>query len=237
MLYNARLEILKEQDVNARILPSDEYNQLALNIKNRGRLESVPYCAKVDGGIEVVSGHHRVKAARSAGLTHAPILVDESGLSRPEIIATQLAHNRLAGFDDQQTLRLLFDHLDDPALMLETGLSEEMDRPFPEVEWEGSITPHLTFDWKVVTFTFLPHQLKDFEDLFAALPSSDLVGYAERPLFEPFVKAASRYGRLKTMRSIGLIIAALTEIALAEVAKEEGEESQNDGGNGDQNEG
>ena len=227
-MYNARLDALREQDVNARILPLDEYNTLANNIKKRGRLESVPYCALVDGRLEIISGHHRIKAARSIGMTHAPVLVDESGLSRSEIVAKQLAHNRLAGFDDPQTLRILFDLLDNPLLMLESGLSAEMMSDPPKVDWESSMTPRIQFDWKNITFTFLPHQLREFEVLMDSIPPSDFLGVAGNEMFTPFVDAAQRYGRLKTIRSIGLIISRLTQVALAELALAEADEKASD---------
>lgn len=220
-LYNARLDALREQDVNARILPLDDYNQLANNIKRRGRLESVPYCALVDGRVEIVGGHHRVKAARSVGLTHTVVLVDESGLSRSEIVAKQLAHNRLAGYDDPQTLRLLFDMLDDPMLQLETGLSDELLEEPPDIDWDASLTPRLNMDYKIVTFTFLDHQLRDFTELLEALPASDVVGVVDQAQFQAFTDAAQKVGRLKEIRSIGLIVAHLTEIARAELQRAE----------------
>ena len=221
VLYRARLDSLREQDVNARILPLEQYGQMTSNIKKRGQLESVPYCALKDGRVEIVSGHHRIKAARSAGLTHAVVLVDESGLSRSEIVAKQLAHNKLSGFDDEQTLRLLFKQIDDPDLKLESGWAQDMLPEPPKLDWEGSLTPRMAMDWKTVTFAFLPHQMKHFEELLEALPASDLVGVACLEDFERFVAATKRYGRLKQVRSIGLMVGALTELALEEIAREE----------------
>ena len=221
-LYMADLASLREQDVNARIMPPDLYNNLSSNIKKRGKLESVPYCALVDGRVEIVSGHNRVKAARSIGMQKAPILVDESGLSRPEIVAKQLAHNSLAGFDDPQTLQILFAKLDEPSLIFESGLSQEMVE-VPQVNLDTDLTPSLSMDWRVVTFTFLDHQLKEFKTLIDTLPSSDLLGVADLKQHQAFTEATSKYGRFQEIRSLGLIIAALTETALAEVAKAEAE--------------
>ena len=72
-------------------------------------------------------------------------------------------------------------------------------------------------DWRTVTFVFLPHQLREFTALLDMLPSSDLVGVADVESFDPFVSAAQRFGRLKDIRSIGLIVAELTSLALAEL--------------------
>ena len=190
-IYLAPLDSLREQDVNARILPTQEHNTLVNNIKKRGRLESVPYCAMVDGHIEIVSGHHRIIAAREAGVSECLVLVDESGLSRSEIVAKQLAHNRLSGFDDPQTLRRLFDMLDEPSLILESGLGSDMMEP-PAVDLEQSITPLLDIGWKTVTLTFLPHQFTDFAQLLDTLPPSDMVGVVPKEQYEDFMKAGAQ---------------------------------------------
>ncbi len=219
-LYLAELDALREQDVNARILPLAEYNQLSNNIQNRGQLESVPYCALIDGRFEIISGHHRIKAARGVGITRGVILVDESGLSRSEIVAKQLAHNRLAGVDDEQTLRILYDSIDDPLLKLESGLSEDF-ADLSNYDWDAIPAPRLNMKWRTVTLTFLDHQLQDFEDLLGALPPSDLVGVADIEQFQPFVDAASKFGRLKSIRSIGLIVHELTRLALERIAAAE----------------
>ena len=224
-LYMAKLDSLREQDVNARILPSSEHNTLTNNIRNRGRLESVPYCALVEGDIEIVSGHHRIRSAREAGLSEAPILVDESGLSRSEIVAKQLAHNRLAGFDDPEVLRRLFESLEEPALILETGLASEMLN-LPQVDLETGITPHLEMDWKVVTLTFLPHQLADFQMLIDSMPPSNIVGVATKDSFQPFMDALLRYARFKEVRNMGTALALLARIANEEVDKGEAEQPE-----------
>ena len=220
MLYMADLSKLREQDVNARILPVGDHNTLTNNIRNRGRLESVPYCAKIGDMVEIISGHHRIRSAREAGLTEAPVLIDESGLSRSEIVAKQLAHNRLAGFDDPDTLKRLFDCLDDPALMLASGLSGDMIE-VPPVDLETGITPQLIVDWKVVTLTFLPHQMVEFQALIETLPPSDLVGVADVAIYDDFINAAIKFARLKDVRNIGMALALLARIALEQVADEE----------------
>lgn len=72
---------LREQDLNARTMPREKFNQLVENVKRRGQLEELPYCAETEKGIEIVSGHHRVRAAKNAGLETIPVLLDRSGLS------------------------------------------------------------------------------------------------------------------------------------------------------------
>ena len=183
------------------------------------------YCVLVDGHIEVVSGHHRIRAAREASLEEVPVLVDESGLSRQEIVAKQLAHNRIAGFDDQETLRRLFEMLDEPGLILETGLANEMI-DLPKVDLETGITPSLNMDWKVVTLTFLPHQIKDFTAVIDMIPPSDLVGVAPMLDYQKFIDALISYARYKNVRNLGTALAVLADIALAQIAEAEAKVSE-----------
>ena len=60
------LDKVKEQDINARIMKNEMQDQLTANIKKRGQLESLPLLVLVDGKLEIISGHHRVKSARAA---------------------------------------------------------------------------------------------------------------------------------------------------------------------------
>jgi len=89
LIKQVHIDSLREQDINPRILPNTAMRQLIKNIGNRGMLESLPYCVQTDKGIEIVSGHHRVRAARAADLAEIYILLDTSGLSRDEIKAKQ----------------------------------------------------------------------------------------------------------------------------------------------------
>jgi len=228
-LYMVPITVLREQDVNARIMDTSEYSQLVSNIRKTGYLESVPLCATVpdnDTAVEIVSGHHRVRAAKEAGLTRIPILLDSSGLSRNEIVAKQLAHNRLVGRDDPETLRLLFDLLDTPDLMLESGLANDL-LDIPQVDLEALLAPHLDMDWRVITFTFLPHQFDDVQNLLDAIPASDAVLAGTIDQFDEFMKATLQYARLKNVRNAGLAIASLTAIALREIEEVRVQEKEN----------
>lgn len=56
-------ECIREQDINARIMKNEMQRQLTDNIKKRGQLESLPFCALTEDGnrIEIISGHHRIR--------------------------------------------------------------------------------------------------------------------------------------------------------------------------------
>jgi hypothetical protein len=215
-LYMAKLDRLREQDINARIMPPKEYAQLVNNIRSRGGLESVPYCVRMNGRVEVVSGHHRIRAAKEAGVDEAPVLIDESGMNRSQVIAKQLAHNRLAGMDDTATLRQLFQMLNSPSDILASGLADDL-LELPEVELEPVLAPHMDMDWRTVSFAFLPHQVEKMKALIEQLPASDMVWVGLNEQFESFMKAVVGYARLKRILSAGIAIAVLTDIALKQL--------------------
>ena len=80
-------------DKNARYMEQTDFRALVDNIKRDGELSSVPFCVKYpDGHFTVVSGNHRVEAAKMAGLTIIPVMyVLEEDTSNDEIRAKQLS--------------------------------------------------------------------------------------------------------------------------------------------------
>lgn len=220
-LFIERVEIgkLKEQDVNAHVMPTAKLNRMTENIRQRGHLESMPYCVQPDEAkpIEIVSGHHRIRAARAAGQTHVVVLVDRSPLTRSQIIAKQLAHNALVGSDDPDLIRQLVAKISDVDALLATGLSEEF-LPTPDQFKVTLFTPHADYQWKVCSFTFLPHQYENVKELAQrASKNADGIALADESQFEPFLKAVAEFARKREILSASTAVALLTEIALREI--------------------
>ena len=60
-------------DKNARYMEQTDFRALVENIKRDGELSSVPFCVKYpDGHFTVVSGNHRVEAAKDGRFDHHP---------------------------------------------------------------------------------------------------------------------------------------------------------------------
>jgi hypothetical protein len=216
---------LKEQDVNAHVMAPGMFNRLTENIRKTGNLESVPYCAQPDASkpIEIVSGHHRIRAARAAGLTHVIGLVDRNPRTRSEIIAKQLAHNALVGSDDPELVKRLVGEIQDVDALLESGLGEQY-LPTPERFKVTLFTPHADYQWKVCTFTFLPHQMDKVKELLKAVGSkTDVMLVAQEEQFEKFISAVGEYARRKEILSAGTAVSLLIDLALRENAAMEAE--------------
>lgn len=140
------LDKVKEQDINARIMKNEMQDQLTANIKKRGQLESLPLFVLVDGKLEIISGHHRVKSARAAEMKEIIAIVDVSGLSRSKIAAKQLAHNAISGFDDDSTLREIVKMIDDVDDMIESFVGKEiMEEPLEQYDNSSNNTKKKTY--------------------------------------------------------------------------------------------
>lgn len=228
-LWVCTIAALKEQDVNAQIMTPAQFDRLTENIRTRGQVESLPYCYLArnnPGPAEIVSGHHRVRASRAAGLTEIPVILDRREMTRSQIVSKQLSHNALTGTSDADMLKELLKQVTTVDDLLATGLPENL---LPTVDPNPTpITqPRADFDWRTVTFTFLPHQLDNFKTLIEHLNGAqDLVGVAPLDGFDTFAKALGGYSRIRDVRSIGMVIDLLTTVALAETARIEGEATE-----------
>lgn len=218
---------LKEQDINAQVMDKRRMKILTSNIKNRGALESLPYVYKDGERFEIVSGHHRVRAANAAGMAQVYALVETNHLTRSQITSKQIAHNELVGEADQEILGQLVRQMQEVDDMIASGLSEEF---LNSIQGESVVIniPHLDFDWRKIELTFLPKQMHDFQTLCKTIDTkAELVGVADREQFDEFSNAMIKYGRTKNVTSVGTVVSLLTEIALREIKKAE-EEAANE---------
>ncbi|MDX2813413.1 ParB/RepB/Spo0J family partition protein [Streptomyces sp. PA03-5A] len=212
---------LREQDINAQVMQPRHFERLTGNIRKRGALESLPYGHQpgLTGPIEVISGHHRSRAARAAGLPRIPVIVDARRMRRSEVIAKQIAHNELHGNPDKDVLATLVAMIDNVDDLIATGLDESQ---LPTVEPDDTklAIPHGEFDWRACTLMFLPHQMEDFKAAITAIASgTDVVGVASVDQFEEFASAVYAFGRCKEVRNFTTMVALLTDIARREVAQ------------------
>lgn len=211
----ARVDVnsMREQDLNARIMDDDKFNQLVANIGKRGTLEQLPYCVETDRGIEIVSGHHRTRAARKAGLEHINILLDRSKLTRSSIAAKQLAHNAIEGTDDKDTLKKIAMLITDVDDMLESAIDQEFfDKA--QVAAASMPMPKIDFEWKTVQFSFLPHQIEDMKLLCEKTSTAEFEGVADIRQFDKFVEALNATKKFGDVKNVGSAVHFMIERAL-----------------------
>lgn len=212
-IWQVDVDDLIEQDVNARGMPSTMFERLATTIGTDARLESLPLVAQTDRGLEIVSGHHRTRAARSAGLRTVHVIVDITGLDADAIKAKQLAHNSIAGTDNVQLLAKIYEAIQNVDRRLEAYVPKDVGRELPTVTMPRI---DLDLDHRAVTILFLPFQAERFERALDAaqkhLPSDLQTLYlAETEQFATFKPVLDR---IRGEFEIKSIPAALAHMAL-----------------------
>ena len=89
-IWKVNIERCRERDKNARIMDKETFDRLTQTIAEDERLESLPFGyvkANPSGNKEffIVSGHHRIRAARSANITEIFVLVAEEDMTEDQI--------------------------------------------------------------------------------------------------------------------------------------------------------
>jgi hypothetical protein len=166
--------------------------------------------------MEIVSGHHRVRAAKEAGVFKIPILLDTTGLSRSAIAAKQLAHNFLVGYDDKDIVDQIAKIITDVDDMLESYL-ENSKIEVQDVDVGSLLNPSMNIDWKEVSFLFLRDQFDKFKELVSEVGPKDFVGVSDEEKAAPFVAALNKFQKYSDIHSIGMAVSLLTRKALEEV--------------------
>lgn len=214
LIVKIPLDVVVEQDVNARIMKNEMQDQLTANIAKRGQLESLPYLTEDGNKVRIISGHHRIKSARQAGIKEIYAILDVSGLSRSQEAAKQLAHNAISGFDDQSTLKEIVKMISDVDDMLESYVGKDILAE-PMAEFDKLISPAVQFDFRTLVFAFLPHQLQNLELLVKELEKAgpEIVGVAEYEQGKRFVETLSKYQQFQDVRNLGAAISSMIEAA------------------------
>ncbi|MEH1014659.1 ParB/Srx family N-terminal domain-containing protein [Micromonospora sp. CPCC 206060] len=146
-------------EVNARYMRKETYDRLVANVRRDGALTSTPlvWNDTAGGRLVVLSGNHRIMAAREVGLEAVDIIVVDQDLSRSRQVALQLSHNAIEGEDDPATLKQLYEELDDVDWRSYSGLDDKQLDLLAQVELEGLSEANL--DFATVQLVFLPHEL------------------------------------------------------------------------------
>jgi ParB-like chromosome segregation protein Spo0J len=214
-LWKVHPSTLREQDVNARSMPKAMFERLAQTIARDKRLESLPLCAKTERGLEIISGHHRVRAATAAGITEMFVLVDATGLTRSQIAAKQLAHNAIEGQDNEQLLAEIYRQIEDAESKLEAFIDEKLDVEIPQVKIEGL---DVTIDFKMVLLVFLPRVKERLDRALEYLRSSgqrlDGLYVAADTDYAPLEKAVRKIHEEWDIRVVSDALGKLADLAL-----------------------
>jgi hypothetical protein len=225
------MEEPREQDVNAQSMPKPMFDRLQTTVGRDSRLEQLPFLAWVEsevngerkGWLEIVSGHHRIRAARAAGLTEFYGLVDVTGLTRDQITAKQLAHNAIAGESDPELVARLFTSIGD----VEARLEAFIDPAMLEIE-----VPKVSIDeidmgipYETVIISFIPFEREYFERTVEIVEkelrgtNADAAWLAEHKAYETWQTLAYRIIDEFDIRTMSTIMKRIAELALMQLGE------------------
>lgn len=229
-IWRVGIEELREQDINARAMSKAAFDRLTATIAGDSRLESLPLCALTDNGLEIVSGHHRVRAARQAGLTQIWVMVDVTGLPRDRISSKQLAHNAIEGTDDPELVRRIFEAIGDVDARLESFIDPAITEiVIPSVQVDDI---DLGLRYETVIIQFVPWERQYFEDATKIIErelqatNSKAAYLAELERFEAWQRLNLRIVDEYDIRTMSTVMVKIAELALAQLGEEppEGED-------------
>lgn len=204
---------LWEQDINPNVMEDEMFQQLVENIRERGALESMPYVWENDeeGHIEIISGHHRTRAADEAGLDEIWCIVETGELSEDAVKAKQLAHNSISGEQDDQLVKRLYDDIESVDRRIEAYIDEEdLDVPTEDYSVERV---DADMERHTVNMMFLPRQLEQFEDTIDSLSrDTERVYIADVDEWEEFSETVNEIRDVEEIRSIAAVMSRMTEI-------------------------
>ena len=233
---NSRLKLkyvnfddVREQDINANVMPAGMFNALKSNVQKNAALESIPLCAtreETPDRIEIVSGHHRIRAARAAGITSGVVLLYE-GLTNSELRAKQLAHNSIAGNSDPEIVREIFSQIDDLGDRMESFIDPDAFASLPQAVKFDMVDVDPLADAKTVTVVFLPTQIRDFQTALDLLTSDpDVVYTANREIFDGFKDAVHKTREQLEIVSYPTALAAMARLAVERLGQIKAEQDR-----------
>lgn len=156
-----RLDLVEK---NARFMRNEVLRRLVDNIKQDGQVSQIPFCVPRGDRFVVLSGNHRVKAARLAGLTEIPIIFTSEALSRDQELAIQLSHNAIAGEDDPVILKDLWSELTTVSAKLYSGLDDKLLATLAAIAMPAISEVKLEF--RTLSFLFLPEEAEELQRTF-----------------------------------------------------------------------
>lgn len=215
-LYYAAVDDLREQTVNPRSMTQGMMNQLSENVQAVGGLESTPLCVRVDKHLEIISGHHRLRAARTAGVKHILVLLYEE-LSPSRIKSKQLAHNTIAGQDDPQLVKRLWDEITDIQARFEAFVDPRIFEDIPDPVRFTQIDLDLVGASKMVLIAFLPIQEMDFAGAIESiLPKGEIdkAYLADAAIYEAWKETLQRVRDEVDIVSMPTAIAEMARLAI-----------------------
>jgi hypothetical protein len=216
---------LKLLEKNARYMKAEQFQALVENVKQDGNLSSLPLCYREkDGKLRVLSGNHRVMAARQAGVEQVLVMVVAQEKDADEKMAIQLSHNAIAGQDDLVILKELWEAITDVQAKVYAGLDSDTVKALQGIQFAAISEQRLQY--KLVNFMFLPEEIEDLDELLKEIAvafASDVVYLAHLNTYAAFFELIVQIKKrcmIKNSAAAFLKLLELARVGLEQVKKE-----------------
>jgi hypothetical protein len=220
-IWRVHVDELREQDENAQAMSKAMFERLSTTIGADRRLESLPLCALVGDKLEIISGHHRVRAARASGLTEIFVIVDVTGLSRSRIRAKQLAHNAIAGQSNPEIIARIYAKIEEANARLESFIDPVAIGA--QVKAKIRISPvEFQLEHRMILVAFMPTELEAFDRALKALEKyaalAEEVWIADVKGFDKFKLAMQATEQAANVRAVGTILDKMADMVMEAIA-------------------
>jgi hypothetical protein len=160
---------IEEAEINPQQMKQSEYNRLVKSIRKDKALTSTVLLMKQNGTdkFRCISGHHRIKAARSAGLQRVPaMIIDE--VDKSTRTRLQLTHNDIHGEPDMNIAELLLSDIQWQDLEL---IGEYEGKQETQTQWENAIDE---VSYQYVNICLMPESAGALKTLIAVTDENEV---------------------------------------------------------------
>lgn len=204
------------QDVNARYMKPEVFDNLVSNITNDGHLESLPLVTPAqdqEDKFGIISGHHRILAAQKAELEFI-IVMSISVETYDELVAKQLSHNAITGDDDAAVLKKMYESLSDVSAKYYSGLEDDLaSMSLTTLSFRSGI-------FQEFTVAFMPEDVTDFDDKVAQVEEymkargSTVVRVANSDDHDDWLEAIKKIKKVEDIKNNAVAIGRMLELAM-----------------------
>jgi len=221
-------------------MTASQLQRLTENIARDGELTSFPLVYKPDkdlnpdfyeqsqGQLIILSGNHRVEAAKKAGLTHSNVIEIKTPLPDDRLRAIQLSHNSINGQDDPSVLLQLYETLSlDEKLY--SGVTDD-DFNIEPIDVSGLGCGALNY--AQIELAFLPTEAEDVKEwlqhLGEAGKQKDFLVAAYKD-FDKFFDTVVRTKRQLQVYNSAIAFSMMVQLAIERLDQLEEDQEKNDG--------
>lgn len=162
---------IEESPLNAQVLEGKEFDRLVNSIKKDGCLtSSILIMEQPDKKYMCISGHHRIKASKKAGLKKVPCLIIPE-IDESTRIRLQLSHNDIHGTSDELLLSTLMQKLNESDIELVKVINNEVKEKIKE-----ELNKDIKIDvpkYRYVNLCLLEQNKDDLEQMIESLNSDE----------------------------------------------------------------